>query len=254
VGRCRARRLWLFWDKLGVLALGPRTSIAPAHPFAQEDTSDLRTRDLYTPLLCGNGEGIQRPVSFPLLIEGFELSTSAAYQPSGRLRSGQSDDLRAFQLREAWLASGTRTISESVYPFGVEAVEGLSNGFGMAAEFLGYFGGAQSLPTQRDDLGPEGPVSGSMAATSQFVDLPLFFGIFGLAGAKQFRHVHFSFSVSGSATCLCIPSLRNGAVEPPAPMPTRAPTENKWPDDEGRRRVGPTLSPLHHPFATFYLI
>ena len=155
MGRCRARRLWLFWDKLGVLALGPRTSIAPAHPFAQEDTSDLRTRDLYTPLLCGNGEGIQRPVSFPLLIEGFELSTSAAYQPSGRLRSGQSDDLRAFQLREAWLASGTRTISESVYPFGVEAVEWLSNGFGMAAEFLGYFGGARSLPTLRDDLGPE---------------------------------------------------------------------------------------------------
>ena len=116
MGRRRGRRLWLFWDKLGVLALGPRTSIAPAHPFAQEDTSDLRTRDLYTPLLCGNGESIQRPVSFPLLIEGFELSSTAAYQPSGRLRSGQSDDLRAFQLREAWLASGTRTISESVYP------------------------------------------------------------------------------------------------------------------------------------------
>jgi hypothetical protein len=116
VGRRRGRRLWLFWDKLGVLALGPRTSIAPAHPFAQEDTSDLRTRDLYTPLLCGLGESIQRPVSFPLLIEGFELSSTAAYQPSGRLRSGQSDDLRAFQLREAWLASGTRTISESVYP------------------------------------------------------------------------------------------------------------------------------------------
>ena len=85
-------------------------SIAQAHPFAQEDTSDLRTRDLYTPLLCGNGEIIQRPVSFPLLIEGFELSSTAAYQPSGRLRSGQSDELRAFQLREAWLASGTRTL------------------------------------------------------------------------------------------------------------------------------------------------
>ena len=184
MGRCKGRRLWLFWDKLGVLALGPRTSIAPAHPFAQEDMSDLRTRDLYTPLLCGNGESIQRPVSFPLLIEGFELSSTAAYQPSGRLRSGQSEDLRAFQLREAWLASGTRTISESIYPFGVEAVEWLSNGFGMAAEFLGYFGGAQSQPTQRDDPGPQDPVSGSVAATSQFVNLLLFFGIFGLAGAK----------------------------------------------------------------------
>jgi hypothetical protein len=38
------------------------------------------------------------------------------------------------------------------------------------------------------------------------------------------------------------------------PMPTRASTENKWPDDEGRRRVGATLSPLHHPFAALYLV
>jgi hypothetical protein len=29
------------------------------------------------------------------------------------------------------------------------------------------------------------------------------------------------------------------------PMPTRASTENKRPDDEGRRRVGATLSPLY---------
>jgi hypothetical protein len=38
------------------------------------------------------------------------------------------------------------------------------------------------------------------------------------------------------------------------PMPTRASTENKRPDDEGRRRVGATLSPLYHPFAAHYLV
>jgi hypothetical protein len=31
-------------------------------------------------------------------------------------------------------------------------------------------------------------------------------------------------------------------------------SENKWPDDEGRRRVGATLSPLYHPFAALYLV
>ena len=75
----------------------------------------------------------------PLLIEGFKFSTTAAHQTSGWLRCGQGDDPRAFQLREAWLAPGSGTISEPIYPFGVEAVKALSNGLGMAAELLGYF-------------------------------------------------------------------------------------------------------------------
>jgi hypothetical protein len=46
------------------------------------------------------------------------------------------------------------------------------------------------------------------------VDLPLFFGIFGLAGAEQFRQVFFSFPVRpDSNTRLCVPYLRNGALD-----------------------------------------
>jgi hypothetical protein len=34
-----------------------------------------------------------------------------------------------------------------------------------------------------------------MAASGEFVDLALLFGIFWRASVKQFRHVHFSFPV-----------------------------------------------------------
>jgi hypothetical protein len=135
-------------------------------------------------------------VRHPLLIEGFELSTTAAYQTPWRLCSGQSDDPRAFQLREAWLASGSGAISESIYPFGVEAMEASAHGLGVAAKLLSYPGGAQPLPAQRDDPGSEYPVCGSVAAAGKLADLPLFFGIFGLAGVQQFRHDLFSFSHS----------------------------------------------------------
>jgi hypothetical protein len=45
-----------------------------------------------------------------------------------------------------WLAARAGAVSEPVYPFGVEAVEALSYGLRMTAEFLGYLGGAQILP------------------------------------------------------------------------------------------------------------
>jgi len=134
-------------------------------------------------------------VRLPLLIEGFELSSPAAHQTSGWLCCGQGNDLRALQLREAWLAPGSGTISEPIYPFGVEAMKVLSNGLGVAAEFFGYFGGAKALPAQRDDPGAEYPVCGGMAASGESVDLALLFGIFWRVSVKQFRHVLFSFPV-----------------------------------------------------------
>lgn len=122
------------------------------------------------------------------LIEGFEFSSTAAHQASGRLSSRQSDDPRAFQLRKARLAPGTEPISKTIYALAVEAVEAGAYGLGVAAQFLGDCGGAKSLPAQSDDPGSRDPVAGSMAASGQFVDLLLFFSIFGRAGTQQFRH------------------------------------------------------------------
>jgi hypothetical protein len=65
----------------------------------------------------------------------------------------------------------------------------------MTAEFLSDLGGAQSPPAQRDDAGAEYPVAGGMAASGEFVDLALLFGIFWRASVKHFRHVLFSFPV-----------------------------------------------------------
>lgn len=111
---CRVRRSWLFWGKLRILTFRPRTSIAPANPFSQKNAPDLRATHHDTAIPRGSGEGIKRPVSLPLLIEGFQFSTTAAHQAPGRLCSGQGNDPRAFQLREARLPADAGTIREGL--------------------------------------------------------------------------------------------------------------------------------------------
>jgi len=103
-------------------------------------------------------------------------------------------DPGALILSDAGFASGSGTVREAIYAFGVEAVETLSDGLGMAAELFGYPGGPKSLPAQRDDAGAQDPVSGSVAATGQLTDLRPFRRVFGRAGAQKLWHVLFSFS------------------------------------------------------------
>jgi len=90
----------------------------------------------------------------------------------------------ALVFGDARLAPGSGTISKPIYPFGVEAVEALPHGLGVAAEFLGDPGVAQSLPAQGDDAGAQDPVPRSMTATGQLMDLALFIGILGQAGGE----------------------------------------------------------------------
>jgi hypothetical protein len=85
-------------------------------------------------------------------------------------------------LGDAGFPSGTGAVAESIYPFGVEAVDTSAHGLGMASEPLGYLGRAKSLPTQRDDASSYDPVAGSVAAAGEFADLPFFFETFGRAG------------------------------------------------------------------------
>jgi hypothetical protein len=118
VGRCRVRRPWLFWGELGVLAFCPQTSIAPTDPFSQENAPDLGAAHHDTAITRSSRQCIQRPVvRLPLLIEGFELSTTAAaYQTPWRLCCGQSDDPRAFQssVRRGLRAAPGRSESPSI--------------------------------------------------------------------------------------------------------------------------------------------
>ena len=81
------------------------------------------------------------------------------------LPEDQEDDPGALIFSDSRLAPGSGTICEIIYAFGVEAVETLSHGLRMAAEFFGYLGSSKSLPAQGDDAGAEDPVAGSVAAT-----------------------------------------------------------------------------------------
>jgi hypothetical protein len=90
-------------------------------------------------------------------VGGLRVSSSVWSPPPGSVRGSPGGSLRtkaiapgAIILRNAGLAPGSGTISESIYPFGVEAVEALSYGLRVAAEFLGYFGSAQPQPTQKE--------------------------------------------------------------------------------------------------------
>jgi hypothetical protein len=121
-------------------------------------------------------------------------------------------ETRDGQLR-ALGESPTAPVSEAIHAFGVEAVESGAHGLGMAAEFFGYLGGAKSLPTQGDDPGAEVPVTGGTSAAGQFTDLRLFSKDFGHAGVQRFRHSLLLPGRRFSVISLCVPSLRNGALE-----------------------------------------
>ena len=94
-------------------------------------------------------------------------------QLAQRIFADQGDDPGALVLCDAGLTARAGEICEPVYTFGVEAVETLSYGLRMTAEFLGYLGGAQTLPAQRDDASAEDPVSGSVATSGEFAYLSL---------------------------------------------------------------------------------
>jgi hypothetical protein len=131
----------------------------------------LAAADLDAHLLGGLGQIVQGPVGGLGLVEDLRWQSIVADQHPGRLFGDKSDDPGALVLRDARFASGSGAISETIYTFGVEAMEALSYGFRMTAKLLGDCGGAQPLPAQRDDAGAEDPVARSVAAAGEFVDL-----------------------------------------------------------------------------------
>jgi len=93
-------------------------------------------------LLSGFRQRIQRPVSCFALITGYEREAIVTDQSSGWVLGHQRDDPGALFFGDARFASGSETISQSIYTFSVEAVEAPSDGLWMAAYPLGDPGGA----------------------------------------------------------------------------------------------------------------
>jgi len=129
------------------------------------------------------------------LVFSLESAAGLGEELARRIFGDQGDDPGALIFGYTGFTSGSGEVSEAVQAFGVEAVEALSYGLRVAAELLGYVGGAQPLPAQGDDAGAEDPISWGMAAAGELVNLSLLFGVFGRSGAKQFRHVLFSLPV-----------------------------------------------------------
>jgi hypothetical protein len=142
-GSCRVRRSWTFWGELWVRALGPRPGVAPAHAFSEQDAPYLAAPYLDAHLLCGLGERVQSPVGGPLLVFGLEAAAGLGDELARRVFGDQGDDPGALIFGDAGLAAGLGAVPETVHTVDVEAMEALSYGLRMAAELLGYVGGAQ---------------------------------------------------------------------------------------------------------------
>jgi len=71
-------------------------------------------------------------MSFPLLIPGLQLTTSAADQPPWRIGGNQRDDQGALGFRDAPLAAGARVITKPIESLLVEAMEALAHSLRVA--------------------------------------------------------------------------------------------------------------------------
>jgi hypothetical protein len=147
-----------------------------------------------------------------LYIFGLEYTVGLGKELARRVFGYQRDDLRAFFLGEAWPPTGAGTVAESVHPCEIEPVEALSDGLWMTAELLGDLEGTQSLPTQRDDTGSQdlSLVACRLLAGLWTLALPrhLVTSEYGVASAQSSPS-----PFGGSDVRLCIPPLKNGAMQ-----------------------------------------
>jgi hypothetical protein len=90
--------------------------------------------------LGGLGQGVQGPVGWLSLILGTEHAVGVGEELARWVVGNQHNDLRAFQLCKARLASGTRAISETVYALVIEAVDALADGLGVTSKLFGDLG------------------------------------------------------------------------------------------------------------------
>jgi hypothetical protein len=65
-------------------------------------------------------------MSFPLLINGLQLTASTADQPPRRIGADKRDDQGALGFRDASLAAGARSIAKPIESLLVEAMDALA--------------------------------------------------------------------------------------------------------------------------------
>jgi hypothetical protein len=139
---------------------------------------------LDTYLLCSLGERVQCHVSSLGRVFGVEPATGLGDQLARWILADHGDDLRALIFCNAGLTAGARTVTEPIDAPGIEAVDVLSYGLGVAVRRLCDLGGTQFSPAQGDDARTKDPVTRRVAAAREVVDLPFFFTIFRFASTE----------------------------------------------------------------------
>jgi hypothetical protein len=97
--------------------------ISPPHSFEEQDAVHLASSNGDPTLSGSGGEGVQRPMSFPLLIAGLQLTTSTADQPPRRIGANQRDDQGALGFADTSLAAGARAIAKPIESLLIEAMD-----------------------------------------------------------------------------------------------------------------------------------
>jgi hypothetical protein len=147
-----------FWDELQVIAFAPRVRISPLHPFDEQDAAHLASPDS-DPTLSGSGrEGIQRPMSFLLLIGGLQLPTSTSDQPPWRIGANQRYDQGALGFGDASLASCSWAIAKPIESLLVEAMDAFAHRLRVAPELRSDLRGAKSIPAEGDHPSAHYPI------------------------------------------------------------------------------------------------
>ena len=166
----------------------------------------------------------------------------AAGRAGRRVAADQTDDLASLGLVQAAGATRARPVTESLDTLGVEAVQPLPHGLGMAPQPLGDLTGALALPASDHDAGAQDPVGGCMAAGRQPAHSALLVQVSGRSGVQQRRHgmgsvwSHPGWTGTDRAFNY-IPYLRNAALGR-----RRSGTRDQW---RSRPVPGPASGPAH---------
>jgi hypothetical protein len=85
-------------------------------------------------------------------------------------------------LGEPRLAAGTGAVTKPVQPLGIEPLDALAHGLGVAVKFGGDLAGPRSVPAAADHPGAGNPVAGGVAAGRELADRAFLGGILGWSG------------------------------------------------------------------------
>jgi hypothetical protein len=118
-----------FWDEVRVLRAHPGPGAAPAHALGEKDPPDLRAahHDVFGPCCCG--QGIQRPLGRPGLVEGPQFPDGLPPQSPRWHGLDQGNDPGSFLLGDPSLAALPAQIIQPVQAQAVEAVQPAADRF-----------------------------------------------------------------------------------------------------------------------------